>query len=317
MRKMKKIGVIVPCYNEEESLPYFYKEMQKVMEQMDVEFELLFVNDGSKDKTLDILKDFAKKDERVRFLSFSRNFGKEAAIYAGLQHVNGDYVTLMDADLQDPPEKLILMYQVLIKENLDIVGLKTNNHKNYGFVRKFFTACYYKILGTFTTVPMAPNERDYRLMTRQVVDAILSLEEYNRYSKGLFNFVGFDTKWLTYDAPERVAGKTKWSFWKLFTYGIDGIVGFSTKPLVLSAMIGILFCFIAFLMIFVIVLKNLIWGDPVGGWPSLACIIIFCSGVQLFFLGIIGEYLSKVYLETKKRPVYIIKETEKDMKKKR
>lgn len=317
MRKMKKIGVIVPCYNEEESLPYFYKEMQKVMEQMDVEFELLFVNDGSKDKTLDILKDFAKKDERVRFLSFSRNFGKEAAIYAGLQHVNGDYVTLMDADLQDPPEKLILMYQVLIKENLDIVGLKTNNHKNYGFVRKFFTACYYKILGTFTTVPMAPNERDYRLMTRQVVDAILSLEEYNRYSKGLFNFVGFDTKWLTYDAPERVAGKTKWSFWKLFTYGIDGIVGFSTKPLVLSAMIGILFCFIAFLMIFVIVLKTLIWGDPVGGWPSLACIIIFCSGVQLFFLGIIGEYLSKVYLETKKRPVYIIKETEKDMKKKR
>ena len=258
MRKMKKIGVIVPCYNEEESLPYFYKEMQKVMEQMDVEFELLFVNDGSKDKTLDILKDFAKKDERVRFLSFSRNFGKEAAIYAGLQHVNGDYVTLMDADLQDPPEKLILMYQVLIKENLDIVGLKTNNHKNYGFVRKFFTACYYKILGTFTTVPMAPNERDYRLMTRQVVDAILSLEEYNRYSKGLFNFVGFDTKWLTYDAPERVAGKTKWSFWKLFTYGIDGIVGFSTKPLVLSAMIGILFCFIAFLMIFVIILKTLI-----------------------------------------------------------
>ena len=317
MRKMEKIGVIVPCYNEEESLPYFYKEMQKVMEQMDVEFELLFVNDGSKDKTLDILKDFAKKDERVRFLSFSRNFGKEAAIYAGLQHVNGDYVTLMDADLQDPPEKLIVMYQVLIKENLDIVGLKTNDHKNYGFVRKFFTACYYKILGTFTTVPMAPNERDYRLMTRQVVDAILSLEEYNRYSKGLFNFVGFDTKWLTYDAPERVAGKTKWSFWKLFTYGIDGIVGFSTKPLVLSAMIGILFCFIAFLMIFVIVLKTLIWGDPVGGWPSLACIIIFCSGVQLFFLGIIGEYLSKVYLETKKRPVYIIKETEKDMKKKR
>ena len=317
MRKMKKIGVIVPCYNEEESLPYFYKEMQKVMEQMDVEFELLFVNDGSKDKTLDILKDFAKKDERVRFLSFSRNFGKEAAIYAGLQHVNGDYVTLMDADLQDPPEKLIVMYQVLIKENLDIVGLKTNDHKNYGFVRKFFTACYYKILGTFTTVPMAPNERDYRLMTRQVVDAILSLEEYNRYSKGLFNFVGFDTKWLTYDAPERVAGKTKWSFWKLFTYGIDGIVGFSTKPLVLSAMIGILFCFIAFLMIFVIVLKTLIWGDPVGGWPSLACIIIFCSGVLLFFLGIIGEYLSKVYLETKKRPVYIIKETEKDMKKKR
>lgn len=312
---MKKIGIIVPCHNEEESLKYFYPTICDVMDKMDNEFELMFINDGSTDHTLDVIKEYIRKDNRVRYISFSRNFGKEAAILAGLQHVHGDYVTMMDADLQDPPEKLIEMYDVLIKENLDIVGLKTNDHKNYGIFRKFFTACYYKILGSFTTVPMAPNERDYRLMTRQVVDAVLSLTEYNRYSKGLFNFVGFDTKWLTYDAPDRVAGKTKWSFWKLFAYGIDGIVGFSTRPLVLSAIIGVLFCFIAFIMVLVIVVKTLVWGDPVGGWPSLACIIIFVSGVQLFFLGIIGEYLAKTYLETKKRPVYIIKETEEDLKK--
>ncbi len=312
---MKKIGIIVPCHNEEESLKYFYPTICDVMDKMDNEFELMFINDGSTDHTLDVIKEYVRKDNRVRYISFSRNFGKEAAILAGLQHVHGDYVTMMDADLQDPPEKLIEMYDVLIKENLDIVGLKTNDHKNYGIFRKFFTACYYKILGSFTTVPMAPNERDYRLMTRQVVEAVLSLTEYNRYSKGLFNFVGFDTKWLTYDAPDRVAGKTKWSFWKLFAYGIDGIVGFSTRPLVLSAIIGVLFCFVAFIMILVIVIKTLVWGDPVGGWPSLACIIIFVSGVQLFFLGIIGEYLAKTYLETKKRPVYIIKETEEDLKK--
>ena len=305
----KKIGIIVPCYNEEESLPLFYKEMNRVIKQMDVDYELLFVNDGSKDDTLNLLKEMAKKDKRVKYLSFSRNFGKEAAILAGLKNINGDYITLMDADLQDPPEKLIEMYELLQKENLDIVGLKTNDHKNYGFIRKFFTKCYYMFVGCLSSIPMAPNERDYRLMTRQVVDAILELTEYNRYSKGLFNFVGFETKWLTYDAPDRVAGNTKWNFWKLFSYGIDGLVGFSTKPLVISSFVGILFCFVAFIMILIIILKTLIWGDAVNGWPSLACIIIFVSGVQLFFLGVLGEYLSKIYLETKKRPVYIIKET--------
>lgn len=309
---MEKIGVIIPCYNEEESLPLYYKEMSRVMEEMkNVTFELLFINDGSKDQTLSVLKDLAKKDKRVRYISFSRNFGKEAAILAGLENVNGDYVTLMDADLQDPPVKLIEMYDILKNENLDIVGMKSNDHKNYGFVRKFFTFSYYKIVGVLSSIPMSPNERDYRLMTRQVVDAILSLTEYNRYSKGLFNFVGFETKWISYDAPERIAGKTKWSFKKLFAYGIDGIVGFSTKPLLISSFVGILFCLISFLAILFIIIKTLIWGDEVGGWPSLACIIIFVSGVQLFFLGVIGEYLSKIYLETKKRPVYIIKETEK------
>ena len=313
---MKKISVIVPCWNEEESIPLYYEEMNKVMDQMtENDFEIMFINDGSKDNTLKILKDLSKKDKRVRFISFSRNFGKEAAILAGLQNVTGDYVTLMDADLQDPPTKLIEMYETLQKENLDIVGLKTNNHKNYGFIRKILTACYYKIIGMLSSVPMAPNERDYRLMTRQVVDAILTLSEYNRYSKGLFNFVGFDTLWLTYDAPDRIAGKTTFNFRRLFSYAIDGIVGFSTRPLLISSFVGILFCFIALLMIIVIITKTIIWGDPVSGWPSLTCIIIFVSGIQLFFLGVIGEYLAKIYLETKNRPVYIIKETEKDQKK--
>lgn len=311
----EKIGVIIPCYNEEESLPLYYEEMAKVMKKMPTDFELLFINDGSKDKTLQIIKELATKDQRVRYISFSRNFGKEAAIYAGLEHIKGDYITLMDADLQDPPEKLITMYELLKENNYDIVGLKTNNHQNYGFIRKFCTASYYKIIGHLSTVKMEPNERDYRLMTRQVVDAILSLKEYNRYSKGLFNFVGFDTYWLTYDAPDRVAGKTTWNIWKLFCYGIDGIVGFSTKPLVLSAMIGTIFCLISFIMIIIIIVKTLIWDDPVSGWPSLACIIIFVSGIQLFFLGIIGEYLAKTYLETKNRPIYIIKETDQDLKK--
>lgn len=310
---MKKISVIVPCWNEQESVPLFYEEMVKVMNEMKKnEFEIMFINDGSKDNTLKILKDLAKQDERVRFISFSRNFGKEAAIYAGLQNVTGDYVTLMDADLQDPPAKLIEMYEVMQTEHLDIVGLKTNNHKNYGFLRKFLTACYYKIIGMLSSVPMAPNERDYRLMTRQVVDAILTMSEYNRYSKGLFNFVGFDTKWLTYDAPDRVAGKTTFNFRRLFSYAIDGIVGFSTRPLLISSFVGILFCFISLLFIVFIIIRTLLWGDPVSGWPSLVCIIIFVSGVQLFFLGVIGEYLSKIYLETKQRPIYIIKETEKD-----
>lgn len=311
----KRLSIIVPCWNEEESLPLFYQEIKKVMNKMDLNFELIFINDGSKDNTLKLLREYAKENPVVKYISFSRNFGKEAAILAGLKYSTGDYVTLMDVDLQDPPAKLIEMYDVLVKEQLDIVGLKTNNHKNYGFVRRFLTNCYYKMIKSLSIVPMEPNERDYRLMTRQVVDAVLSLTEYNRYSKGLFNFVGFDTKWLTYDAPERIAGKTTWSLKKLFSYAMDGIVGFSTKPLVLSSIVGILFCFIAFLFILIIILKTIIWGDPVGGWPSLACIIIFVSGVQLFFLGVIGEYISKIYLETKKRPIYIIKETEQEKKK--
>ncbi len=313
---MDKISVIVPCYNEEEMLPLFYEEITKVAAKMqDVDFEFIFVNDGSKDNTLKLMRGLAKKDERVKYISFSRNFKKEAAIYAGLEKATGDYVTLMDVDLQDPPELLEKMYKILKEEEYDCVALKTNSHEGYGFIRKFFTNCYYKVISRISSVEMVPGARDFRLMTRQMTDAVLELKEYNRYSKGLFSFVGFDTKWLSYDAPDRKAGTSKWSFWKLFAYAMEAIVAFSTTPLVISTVVGILLCLIAFIMIIVIIAKTLIWGDPVGGWPSLACIVIFIGGIQLLFLGIIGQYLAKTYLETKKRPIYIVKETEEKVRK--
>lgn len=313
---MKKdlISIIVPCYNEEESLPIFYKEINKISKEMkNVNFEFLFINDGSKDKTLDILKKYAKKDKRVRFISFSRNFGKEAGMYAGLENAKGDYVAVMDADMQDPPAMVKEMYSIIQKENYDCVALYTKDHKDYSFVRKFFTKCWYKLIGIISSTPQVPGARDFRLMKRKMVDAIVSMNEYNRYSKGIFSFVGFNTKWIDYTAPERVAGVTKWSFWKLFKYALEGILAFSTTPLVISAFIGLIFCLIAFVAIILIVLKTLLFGDPVGGWPSLACIIIFIGGIQLFFFGVMGMYLSKLYLEIKKRPIYIVSETEKDI----
>lgn len=311
---MKKISVIVSCYNEEESLPLFYKEMSKVMDEMKgYSFELVLVNDGSKDKTLEIMKDLALEDTRVRFVSFSRNFGKEAAMYAGLKYSTGDYVTLMDADLQDPPSMLPIMVKTLEEEDYDCVGTRRVTRKGEPPIRSFFARMFYKIINRMSKVEMVDGARDYRLMKRQMVDAIIECKEYNRYSKGLWSFVGFDTKWLEFENVERVAGESKWSFWKLFKYAIEGIVAFTTAPLTIAAFLGILFCFIAFIFIVIIVCKTLLWGDPVDGWPSLACIIIFVSGVQLFFMGIFGEYLSKTYLETKKRPIYIVKETEKDL----
>lgn len=313
---MKKISVIVSCYNEEESLPLFYKEMSKVMDEMKgYSFELVLVNDGSKDKTLEIMKGLALEDTRVRFVSFSRNFGKEAAMYAGLKYSTGDYVTLMDADLQDPPSMLPIMVKTLEEENYDCVGTRRVTRKGEPPIRSFFARMFYKIINRMSKVEMVDGARDYRLMKRQMVDAIIECKEYNRYSKGLWSFVGFDTKWLEFENVERVAGESKWSFWKLFKYAIEGIVAFTTAPLTIAAFLGILFCFIAFIFIVIIICKTLIWGDPVGGWPSLACIIIFVSGIQLFFMGIFGEYLSKTYLETKKRPIYIVKETEKDLEK--
>ena len=309
----KKISVIVSCYNEEESLPLFYEEMRKVMDEMSQnDFELIFVNDGSKDKTLEEIKALRNKDKRVRYISFSRNFGKEAAMKAGLDYSTGDYVTLMDADLQDPPKMLPEMLNILEKEHYDCVGTRRVTRKGEPVIRSFFARKFYKIINKMSKVEMVDGARDYRLMTRQMVEAIKSCEEYNRYSKGLWSFVGFKTKWLEFENVERVAGETKWSFWKLFKYAIEGIVAFTTAPLTMAAFLGILFCFIAFIMIVVIIFKTLIFGDPVSGWPSLACIIIFVSGIQLFFMGIFGEYLAKTYLETKKRPVYIVKETEKD-----
>lgn len=311
----KKISVIVPCYNEEESLPIFYEEINKVMNEMKkIKFELIFINDGSKDRTLEILRDLSKKDKHVRYISFSRNFGKEAGILAGLEASVGDYVCMMDVDLQDPPHLLIEMYETLENSDYDCVATRSVSRNGYSFFRKLFTKWYYKIINKISKTEIVDGARDFRLMSRQMVDAILSLKEYNRYSKGIFSWVGFKTKWLTFENAQRVAGTTKWNFWKLFAYSMESIVGFSTVPLLISSIAGILFCIISFIMILVIIIKTLIFGDPVSGWPSLVCIIFFVSGVQLFCLGIIGQYLSKTYLEVKNRPVYIIKETEKDVK---
>lgn len=311
----EKISIIVPCYNEEESLPIFYKEIDKISKEMKVvDFEFLFINDGSRDKTLNILREMAKKDKRVRYISFSRNFGKEAGMWAGLENATGDFVAIMDADMQDPPSKVKEMYDILSKDKeYDCVGLYTIDHKDYSFFRKICTNIWYKLIAKISDNRQVPGVRDFRLMRRQMVDAILEMKEYNRYTKGIFSFVGFNTKWLEFKTGDRVAGTSKFNFWKLFKYALEGIVSFSTAPLVLSAIIGVIFCFIAFVAILVIIIKTLAFGDPVSGWPSLACIIIFVSGVQLFFLGVIGMYLSKTYLEVKKRPIYIVKETEKDV----
>lgn len=314
---MKKISIVVPCYNEEESIPLFYEEVNKVTEKMKkkADFEFVFVNDGSKDKTLEELRKLAKKDKRVRYISFSRNFGKEAGMLAGLENAIGDYITTMDADLQDPPTLLEEMFDTLESGEYDCCATKSTNRKGYSFLRKTFTKWFYDIIGKISKIEMVPGARDFRLMTKQMVDAIISMKEYNRYSKGLFSFVGFNTKWIEFELNERVAGDTKWNFWKLFAYAIEGIVAFSTAPLVFAALLGIIFCFIAFILIIFIILKTIIWGDPVGGWPSMACIMFFVGGIQLFCTGIIGEYLAKTYLETKNRPIYIVKETEKDVKK--
>lgn len=315
---MKKLlSVIVSCYNEEEALPLFYKEINKISKKMkDLNFEFIFVNDGSVDKTLSVIKKIIDKDKRVRYVSLSRNFGKEAAMYAGLKFSKGDYVTLMDADLQDPPELLPEMYNYIINEGYDCVGTRRVTRKGEPPVRSFFARCFYKIINKMSKIEMVDGARDFRLMTRQMVDAILSMGEYNRYSKGLFSFVGFDTKWLEYENVERVAGKTKWSFWKLFIYAVDGICAFSTAPLVMSAVLGIILCIISFIMIIFIIIRTLVYGDPVSGWPSLVCIIFFVSGIQLFCIGIIGEYLAKNYLEVKNRPIFIVKESSDSIDKK-
>lgn len=313
--KKEKISIVVPCYNEAESLPIFFKEITKVAKEMKkVDFEFLFVNDGSKDETLDILRDLANKDDRVRYISFSRNFGKEAGMYAGLENSTGDYVAIMDADMQDSPSMINTMYYDIKNEGCDCVALCSPKHKNYGFIRKILTSCWYKIIGTISSVPQVPGARDFRLMKRMMVDAIVNMKEYNRYSKGIFSFVGFNTKWIEYETQDRVAGTSTFNIWKLFKYALEGILAFSTTPLVISAVVGLIFCLIAFIAIIVIIVKTLAFGDPVGGWPSLACIIMFVSGVQLFFLGVIGMYLSKLYLEVKKRPIYIVSETEKSQK---
>ena len=285
-------------------------------EMKDVVFELIFVDDGSSDATLGIMKDLNEKDSRCRYLSFSRNFGKEAAIYAGLKASEGDYVALMDVDLQDPPALLPEMYEILQEDGYDNVATKRATRTGEPRIRSFLSESFYKFVNAISKTEIVDGARDYRLMKRKMVQAILEMSEYNRFSKGIFGWVGFRTKWLQYDNIERSAGKTKWSMWKLFKYSVEGITGFSVAPLSLASVVGVLFCLLSFIMIAVIIVRTLVWGDPVSGWPSLACIIFMVSGVQLLCTGIVGEYLSKTYLETKKRPIFILKDSSDDKEQK-
>ena len=307
---MEMISLIIPCYNEEEALPYLFAALKDVMSELsDYKFELLFVNDGSKDKTLDVLKNMAKEDERVFYLSFSRNFGKEAAMYAGFCNAKGDYVAVMDADMQDPPSLLKDMIKIIKEEGYDSVATRRFNRKGEPPIRSFFARTFYKIINKLSDAEIVDGARDFRLMKREMVDAIVAMSEYNRFSKGIFGWIGFKTKWLAYENVERVAGQTKWNFWQLTLYAVDGIVNFSQAPLYLASWSGIFLTFMSAVMILVIIIRKLIFGDPVQGWASTACIIIFVSGVQLFCIGIMGQYMSKMYLEVKNRPQYIIADT--------
>lgn len=312
--KMNKISVVVPCYNEEESLTFFYREITKIATEMkgDAEFEFLFVDDGSVDNTLNLIKDLHKNDARVRYLSFSRNFGKEAAIYAGLEHAKGNYVVIIDADLQDPPSLIKEMYHGITKEGFDCVATRRTTRKGEPVVRSFFARCFYKLMNKISKTEIVDGARDFRMMTKKMVKAILNVSEYNRFSKGIFGWVGFKTKWLEYENVERVAGKTKWSFWKLFLYSLDGIIAFSTSPLAIASITGLIFCLIAMAAIIFIIIRQLFWGGSVSGWPSLVCIIVLIGGIQLFCIGILGQYIAKTYLETKKRPLYIVRDSEQE-----
>lgn len=312
MHNKKTVTIIVPCYNEQESIRLFYnriKEVSNIGALQEVNINVLFVNDGSSDSTLTIIKEMASKYNNVSFISFSRNFGKESAIYAGLEKSQGDYIALMDADMQDPPSLLEEMYLSIKNEGYDCVATKRVSRKGEPLLRTYFTKKFYKIINLISKTEIVDGVRDFRLMTRQMVEAILSLKEYNRFSKGLFSWVGFKVKWLAYENIERVAGKTKWSFWSLFLYSIDGILAFSVVPLALASLLGVLISFISLLGITAIAVRTIFFGNTVSGWLSLAIIISFIGGLQLLCLGVIGQYLSKAYLETKHRPIYIIKES--------
>lgn len=305
---MELCSFVVPCYNEQEAIPYYYEEMMKQIPKLNgMEFEFIFVDDGSSDGTMDEIEKLREKDGRVHYISFSRNFGKEAALYAGLQKAKGDYVVTMDVDLQDPPHLLEEMYRTIKEENYDCVATRRVTRKGEPPIRSFFARQFYKLINKMSDADIVDGARDYRFMKRCMVDAIISMKEYNRFSKGIFGWVGFDTKWIEFENVERVAGETKWSFWKLFVYAIDGIVAFSTVPLTMASIIGLVFCLVAFIMVLVIVIRALIFGDRVSGWPSLASIITFVGGIQLLGIGIIGMYLDKTYMETKRRPIYITK----------
>ena len=312
---MKHISIVVPCYNEEEALPLYYEAMLPVLETLrtqgaDVDF--VFVDDGSKDGTLRVLRDLHEKDGRCGYVSFSRNFGKEAAMYAGLQHAKGDYVAVMDADLQDPPDMLPDMLRILEEspadDPVDCVGTRRTDRKGEPPIRSFFARCFYRLINKISKTEIVDGARDYRLMTRRMVDAILSLSEYNRFSKGIFSWVVFKTQWLEYVNRERVAGETKWSFRKLLLYSIDGITAFSTAPLAIASFSGMAICAVSFIALLFVFIRALVFGDPVAGWPSMICIILFLGGVQLLGIGILGQYLAKTYLEVKNRPQYVLQE---------
>ena len=303
------ISIIVPCFYEEETIPLFYAEMEKIKSQIDDNFEYIFVNDGSKDRTLQVLRDLNQADKNVHYLSFSRNFGKEAALYAGLKHATGDLVTVMDADLQDPPELLLTMKSMLEKNpDLDCVGTRRTTRDGEPPIRSFFAKMFYKLINRISQVEMVDGARDFRLIRRQMVDAILEVSEYNRFSKGIFAWVGFKTKYLEYKNVERVAGKTSWNFWQLLNYSLEGIINFSDAPLTIAFWGGIVACLLAFFLIIIVIIRTLIFGDPTSGWPSMVSIILFLGGFQLLTIGILGKYIGKIFMETKKRPIYVVKE---------
>lgn len=307
---MKLLSAIVPCYNEEENVSYFYEEFIKneaFLKKNELDFELWYIDDGSKDHTAEEVKKLIAKDKRVRLLSFSRNFGKEAALYAGLEKAAGDYVACMDADLQDPPGLLPEMFDY-IRQGYDMVATRRVTRKGEPLIRSFFARLFYKLMNRISETEIVDGARDFRLMTRQVVEALLSMKEYNRFTKGIFGWVGFQTKWIEFENVERKKGETKWSFWKLFIYSLEGITSFSTAPLAFAAFMGVFFCLFSFALIIFTIVRKAVFGDPTSGWPSLVCIISLISGVQLFCLGIVGEYLAKTYMEVKKRPIYLVKE---------
>lgn len=307
---MKKCSVVVPCYNEEETIGIFYDEMMKYVPNMqDLEFEFIFVDDGSKDRSLEEMKRLAKEDVRVKYISFSRNFGKEAGLFAGLEATTGDYIVTMDVDLQDPPYLLEEMYKAVSEEGYDCAATMRTDRKGEAPVRSWFARKFYRIINKISNADIVDGARDYRFMTRQMVDSILSMREYNRFTKGIFGWIGYKTKWIPFENVERSAGTTKWSFWKLFMYALEGIIAFSTTPLWIASLFGLLCCMAAVIALVFIIVRACVYGDPVAGWPSTISIIIFIGGLQMFCMGILGMYVSKMYLETKKRPIYITRET--------
>lgn len=314
---MSLLSVIVPCFNEQEAIPFFYEAISRTASEMkdewsDLDFEFLFIDDGSKDETLKVIESLRLKDRRVRFISFSRNFGKEAALYAGLQNSKGDYAVTMDADMQDPPSLLPDMFRAVTEEGYDSAATRRVTRRGEPVVRSFFARQFYRLINRMSSADIVDGARDYRIMTRRMIDAIVDMQEYNRFTKGIYGWIGFNTKWIEFENVERVAGETKWSFWKLFGYAMEGIIGFSTIPLSMATWVGIFMSIVSFLGILFIIIKKLVFGDPTSGWSSMVCIILLVAGIQLFCMGIIGQYLAKTYLETKRRPIYIAKRTSED-----